>query len=438
MIGKSRKKDNSNINKKDYGERNALRNFNEKKAVIDDFIVKDLGVNKDNKEGIDKKIKSFAGKKINLKRISIFAFVFLIVITILFSVRFIRFNVVEMLWKTSVTKGSDNVNNKSIRYSSFKNGLMRISNDGITYINDVGEVKYTISYNMKDPIYESNDNYFVIADRNGYEFYIFDKDGMSGSNFLTNPIQKISISKDGIVYILQSDEKSSYINVFRKSGEEIDISIKANLTNDGMPIDVSTSNDGTELLTSYVCLSNNNIYSKATYYNFEDAGKNANSKRIVGEFVDELNDKYLARVHFFDNKTSCLIYDSGIYFVSTSNPGKPTITGHIEFDYKIKSISYNSDYVAFVFENNEMMIFNKGAALIADKTIDFEYENFYISENYVIFLYGNRVMIYDIRGRMIFDKELEMEVQYVAKKKSLFWTELLVGITDGVECIRFY
>ena len=85
-----------------------------------------------------------------------------------------------------------------------------------------------------------------------------------------------------------------------------------------------------------------------------------------------------------------------------------------------------------------MMIFNKGGTLIADKTIDFDYENFYISDNYVIFLYGNRVMIYDIRGRMIFDKELEMEVQYVAKKKSLFWTELLVGITDGVECIRFY
>lgn len=438
MIGKSRKRDNSSINNNDYGERNALRNFNEKKIETDDFIIKDLGVNKDSKGASAGIAKKLVDKKINLKKISIVTFILLIVMTILFSIRFIRFNVVEMLWKTSVTKGSDNVNNKSIRYSSFKNGLMRISNDGITYINNIGEVKYTISYNMKDPIYESNDNYFVIADRNGYEFYIFDKDGMSGNNFLTNPIQKISISKEGVVYILQSDEESSYINVFRNNGEEIDISIKANLTNDGMPIDISTSDDGTELLALYICLSNNDIFSKATYYNFEDAGKNANSKRIVGEFVDELNNKYLARVHFFDNKTSCLIYDSGIYFVSTANLAKPTITGNVEFEYKIKSISYNSDYVAFVFENNEMMIFNKGGTLIADKTIDFDYENFYISDNYVIFLYGNRVMIYDIRGRMIFDKELEMEVQYVAKKKSLFWTELLVGITDGVECIRFY
>ena len=47
-------------------------------------------------------------------------------------------------------------------------------------------------------------------------------------------------------------------------------------------------------------------------------------------------------------------------------------------------------------------------------------------------------MIYDIRGRMLFDKEVDGLVQYVAKKKSLFFTELLVGLTDGVECVRFY
>ena len=91
-----------------------------------------------------------------------------------------------------------------------------------------------------------------------------------------------------------------------------------------------------------------------------------------------------------------------------------------------------------VLEDNRMIVFNKDGTLLADKKIDFDYENFYISDDYAIFLYGNRVMIYDSRGRMLFDKEMEMEVQYVAKKKSLIFTELLVGLIDGVECIRFY
>lgn len=431
MFNKSRKK-NNNISKN--GEQNALRNF-DKKIIEDDYIVKNLGINKSHK---DKNQTIFKSDKINIKQISIIAFIFLIIITIIFSIRFIRFNVVEMLWKTSVTKGSDSINNKSVRYSSFRNGLMRISNDGITYINDRGIVKYIVSYNMKEPIYEFNDNYFVIADRNGYEFYIFDKDGLTGSNFLKNAIQKISISNDGIVYILQTDEESSYINVFRSNGKEIDISIKSSLTNDGMPIDLSVSDDGTELSVAYTCLSNNNIYSKATYYNFADAGKNANSKRIVGEFIDEFNDKLLARTHFFDNKFSCLVYESGIYFVSLANKSNPVVINNIEFEYKIKSIAYNKEYISFVFDNNELMVISKDGSIVSKRKIDFEYENFYLSDNYIIFIYGNRVIIYDAKGRMIFDKELEMEVQYASKKRSLFFTELLLGIIDGVECIRFY
>ncbi len=432
MFKKSRKKSINNIN--EIGEQNALRNF-DKNINEDNYIVKNLGINKSHKTNL---LNTLNDKKINIKKISIIAFIFIIFITILFLIKFIRFDVVEMLWKTSLTKGSDSINNKSVRYSSFHNGLMRISNDGITYINDSGEVKYITSYNMKEPIYEYNDNYFVIADKNGYEFYIFDKDGLTGNNFLKNAIQKISLSNDGIIYILQTDEDSSFINVFRSNGKEIDISIKTNLTNDGMPIDISTSNDGTQLSVAYTCLSNNNIYSKATYYNFEDAGKNANSKRIVGELINEFNDKLLARTHFFDNKFSCLLYESGIYFVSLANKSDPKVINHIEFEYRIKSVAYNKEYIAFIFENNDLMVLSKDGSIVAKRKIDFEYENFYLSENYIIFLYGNRAIIYDSKGRMIFNKELEMEIQYIAKKRSLFFTELLIGITDGVECIRFY
>lgn len=429
MISKSRKKINIE-EKKISREHNALSSFDEQQNATDEYIVRDLGINK--------KKKGTIIKKIDIKKIVIIGFAILIILTVLFTIKFIRFNAVEMVWKTSVTRGSDSVNNKSIRYSEFKNGLMRISNDGITYINSDGNVVYTISYNMKDPIYESNANYFAIADRNGYEFYIFNDKGLSGNSLVSNPIQRVSLSIDGVLYILQSDEESSYINVFRHNGQEVDLSIKATLASDGMPIDISTSKDGTELVVAYTCLSNNDIFTKATYYNFASAGANANSKRIVGEFVEEFKNKFLARVHFFDNDSSCLIYDSGVYFVSTSNPSRPSIIKKHEFSNKVRSISYNKDYVAFVFENNTMSVFDKRGIELSTTGIDFEYENFYLSENLIIFLYGNRILIYDTRGRVVFDREMEMEIQYVAKKKSLLFTELFVGLVDGVECIKFY
>ena len=429
MIRKSRKK-NNDFKGKMSGEQNALQHYDDTNRTADEFIIKDLGVNKKKKNNVI--------KKINVKKIAVISVAFLVLLTLVFTIRFIRFNAVEMVWKTSVTRGSDAVNNKSVRYYAFRNGLMRISNDGITYINDIGEVVYTISYNMKDPIYESNDKYFAIADRNGYEFFIFDDKGLSGNNLVSNPIQKISLSIDGVIYILQSDEDNSYVNLFRHKGEEIDIAIKTTLSSDGMPIDISTSRDGTQLIMAYTCLSNNDIYSKATYYNFAEAGANANSKRIVGEFVEQLKDKFLARVHYFDDRMSCLIYDDGIYFVTTANPSKPSIVNQYTFNNKIRSISYNRDYIVYVFENNQFKIFDKNGKLLGDSFIDFEYDNFYLSDNLVVFLYGNRIIIYDSMGRMIFDREMDLDVQYVAKKKSLLFTELLIGLIDGVECIKFY
>lgn len=409
----------------------------------DELIISDLGVNKDKAStGTSRKklaVKSiFDLKKINIKAFALFVLAFLMLITFIFIFRFINFNATILLWKTNIARSSENINNKSIEYASFKNGLMRISNDGMTYIDENGEVRWTISYNMKDPIYEKNGNFFVIADRNGNNFYVFNKEGKVGENTTTNSIVKISVSEEGIIYILQSDENNSYVNVFRNTGIPVDITIKTNLTEDGMPIDLGTSNNGEELVMAFVCLNDDTIYTKATYYNFADAGKSANQKRIVAEFREEFNDKFLARVKFFDDTKSCLVYDGGIYYVSTADASNPSISNNLRFDDRMKSISYNEKYIAVVFENDKLMSFDNRGNTLCSRDITPNYDEFYIDEDYIVFLYGNRVMIYDIRGRMLFDKEVDSNIQYVAKKKSLFFTELLLGLIDGVECVRFY
>ena len=400
---------------------------------VDELIINDLGVNKDKKHQ-----ESTFVKNINIKHISIIVLIIILIATLLYVINFVNFNSTALIWRVSLTRGSDNVNNKSVSYESFRNGLMRISNDGITYIDDTGHVNWTVAYNMKDPIYVTTKKYFSVADRSGNNFYIFDTSGLVGENTTTNAIEKISLSDDGVIYILQSDENSSYINVFRYNGVSIDLSIKTNLTEDGMPVDISTSKSGEELVLSCVVLQDDNIFSKATYYNFADEGKNANSKRIVGEIIDELDGKFLARVHFFNDDRSCLLYDGGIYFVSTIDKASPKITNRVEFNERILSLSYNDKYVCLMSDNDKLIVYDETGTTICDRKIDYEYDKFYLSDNYIIFLYNHRVMIYDIRGRMIFDKELSNDIQFVAKRKQFIFTELMLGLVDSVECIRFY
>lgn len=408
-----------------------------KKSEQDELIITNLGANKKIKK--EKKFTlSFDSKKINIKTFAIGIFVVLFILTAIFVFRFINFNATLLLWKTNLARRTENVNNKSISYKSFENGLMRISNDGITFIGDNGNLNWTVTYNIKDPDYEVNNKYFAIADKNGNNFYVFDKDGLVGENTTIYPIVKISLSSDGILYVLQSDDNNSYINVYRATGSPIDIMIKTTLTEDGMPIDISTSNDGESLAVCYACLGDGDIYTKATYYNFAESSRNTNLKKISTEFISEFKEKFLARVHIFDDNKSCLIYDTGVYFVSEKLNATPKIVDRKEFSEKINSISYNDKYLAFMFENKRLLAYDSGGATLCDRKIDFDYDKFYIDDNYIIFISQNTVKICDIRGRMIFDKEVDKGIEYVAKRKSFFFTELLLGLMDGIECIRAY
>lgn len=402
---------------------------------VDELIISDLGVNKESRS---KKKNQFNFKYFNVKSFVIAVLIVIVVVTAIFLFRFVSFNTMVLNWRTTLTRESSNINNKSVLYSDFRNGIMRISNDGATYVDGNGNVIWTISYNIKDPIFTSKNKYFAIADKNGNNFYIFDDNGLVGENTTTSPIIDITSSVDGVLYIMQSDDNNSYINAYRANGTPIDLAVKTNLTEDGMPIDISTSDSGEELLVSYVCLDGDVIYTKATYYNFADAGKNANVKRIVGEFKDEFKDEFLARVHFFNDEKSCLIYDGGSVFVSTADPARPRVTNTVQFEDAMNSISLNEKYFAVILENNKLVVTDDSGSVLCERNIDFVYTDFYLNDDYVIFLNDEKVIIYDVRGRLIFDNEISKTVEFVGKKNSIIFKELLVGLIDGVECIRFY
>ena len=89
-----------------------------KDESVDDLIISDLGVNKDT---ASRKRSEFKFKKINIRIVAVIVLVVLVLATLIFVLKFVSFNSATLIWKTSLTRGSENVNNKSIEYASFKN-----------------------------------------------------------------------------------------------------------------------------------------------------------------------------------------------------------------------------------------------------------------------------------------------------------------------------
>lgn len=450
MVGRSRKKVTKNDKKV---EGNTLPSFDIKEkgknASSNKVFVKSQTINQknydsrnfddellSNKKNIGNTLPSFDvkvdesklhKKKGILKFILIPIICIFVILSLLFIFRLINLNISEMVWKVGLTRGSDSVNNKSVKYEYYNNGLMRISNDGLTYINDKGSISWSISYNMKEPVYISKGDNFLVADKNGSSIYLFNTLGFQ-NNFNTSNILDIAIDNSGIILALTYSNEYGYSLVyFDKNGKKY----SKNITN--KPIDLDISKNGTLYLDILSEVEDENLKFYSEYKNVSN-----NSDDLIKVFKSEFIDKFLVRAHFFDDNNSFLMSDSNIVFIDNKDTNDIKIIKNIELDKKVKSISYNDKYLVLIDEDNRINTYDKVGFKISNVKLNLDFDTFYISDDYIIFIKDKRVVIYDTKGIIQFDKTLTLDPIYIAKKRSLFFTELLVGLIDGVQCIRFY
>lgn len=424
MVGRSRKKVINNDKKM---EGNTLPSFDTK-----------VSKNKisNNKKNIGNTLPSFdvkvdesklPKKKGILKFILMPIICILVIVSLLFVFRIINLNISEMVWKVGLTRGSDSVNNKSVKYEYYKNGLMRVSNDGLTYINDKGNISWSISYNMKEPVYISKGDNFLVADKNGSSIYLFNTIGLQNS-FNTSNILDIAMDNSGIIVALTYSNEYGYSLVyFDKNGKKYSKSIK------NKPIDLDITKNGTLYLDILSEIEDEKLKFYSEYKNVSN-----NSNELIKAFKDEFLNKFLVRSHFFDDNNSFLMSDSNIVFIDNKNINDIKIVKNVELNKKVKSISYNDKYLVLIDEENRISTYDRTGFKISNVKLDLDFDTFYISDDYIIFIKDKRVVIYDTKGIIQFDKTLMLSPVYVAKKRSPLFTELLVGVIDGVQCIRFY
>ena len=388
-----------------------------------------------------KQKRVLSNKEKKIRFISIFCFVlfFLLFLYILINRRYDN-NVLLWRYYYSTTSFSSKSN---IKYDLINNNTIRWTNDGVTEIGDDGKIRWTMSYNIKNPIYVKKGKYFVITGIGENSIYLFDENGIVAETITDFPILKIDLSKNGIMYVLVDGNDSSFIEVYNAYGERLDITIKSLLKENGMPIDIAVSDDGTELMVSFLYLDNTTANTRVVFYNFDEVGKNKDANRIVGGFDSEYKGKYVSRVHFFNNQKSICFYDGGITFFSTKILTSPTIIKNIKYDETIRSIAYTDKYISLVLENNDdkqlsFIVYDSEGKELTNKKISFVYDSFMISGKWIVFTHNSHVYIYDINGNEKLNREYNDDLYYVGKKDKIFINELVLGASDYSDCVSVY
>lgn len=326
-----------------------------------------------------------------------------------------------------------------VNYEPFGDNMIRYTKDGASYIDATGKTIWTQSYEMKNPVISTNGDYAVIADQQGNEIYICNKEGCQGVAKTQLPITKAAVSNRGVTAAVVEDSTASYVFYFRKNGEELGINIKMLLSGDGYPIDIALSPDGTQIVMSVMYMKNGTLKNKVVFYDFSEIGKNVNN-RLVGGFEEEFDDKMVARVRYLNPETVAAFSDKGITFISVKNVIPDTNVTAVSVEEEIESICYSDKYAAVVVDNpsgnpNRLDVYTTDGKRVSSVEFDYNYKGVEIDGEKVILYNEESCRVYNMDGNLKYDGLLDMSVSCVrAGKKHL--NSLIVAGSDMMKEIK--
>lgn len=297
------------------------------------------------------------------------------------------YNSYETVTSRDKTSGSE-------EYTRYGNGVLRVNRDGAEALDGDGTMLWNVSYTMTDPIYAVCEDAAAVADRAGRSLYIMDGTGSSNPVNTTHQIYEIDVANQGVTAALMVDGVNTYINLYSISGTNL-LEINTNAGDDGFPVDLALSNDGTKLVTSYVMMRDGEMTTQITCYNFGEVGQNYTDNIVALYYYER---QFCPKVEFLTNTVFCVFLDNGVeVYRMQETPGDPIFTK--AFEQEIQSIFYNESYIGFVLSNEEgsdryrMEVYDLSGNMVLIETMNDNYKDIMVSDDEVIYYDDLNVVI---------------------------------------------
>lgn len=217
-------------------------------------------------------------------------------------------------------------------YVQFLDGVIKYSKDGIAYMDQTGKEVWNQSYQIKNPMLDVNNKSVAVADKDGNDILIFQEEGLKGEVHTTMPVERISVSEQGIVSAILKNESAMKIMCYDIKGNVL-VEHKTTLAGTGYPIDIALSADGNLMQVLYLYTQKGQIVSRLHYYNFGDAGEGKTDHQVTAE---NYKDTILASGFFMNAETSAAVGDNRV--VIYEGKDTPEQVTNIKLDKEIKNV----------------------------------------------------------------------------------------------------
>lgn len=296
--------------------------------------------------------------------------------------------------------------------------LIKYSKDGISEITIEGNTVWTGSYDMSNPRVVTCDNYVVVADIGGKDAYIYNGEDTGVEISTDYEIKQASVSGQGLVALLLQDASSDVINIYNPYdiSSSLLVEIPTNVE-DGYPVTMEISEDGTSLVASYICVTSGKAQSRVAFYNFSEVGQNTDC--LVG--AKNYTDVLITDIEFLADDQVCLFGDNGYYI--WKNMKQPKQISKKKVKGQIRSVFYNKKKIGMIMDTgNEkqpyrMQIYDLKGTKETDFTFASDYDNVTLVDNEILMYSAKTCYIYRLNGVQRFKCNVDEGVSYFFKGK---------------------
>lgn len=345
---------------------------------------------------------------------------------------FIAFNHVDENY--DVLSTMENEDTQSSEYVQLGDSLLKYGNESVALLSQSGSTMWDQAYDMSNPVSSIRGDTAVIYDRRGTSMYVIETDGPVGSVTTDFPIVKAEVTESGSVAAILEDGERTWINYYASDGSLI-VENQTRMENNGYPLDLAVSPDGTIIGVSYLLVESGEISSQVVFYNFGQAGQ-GQVDNVVAEFTYE--DTLVPDLVYFSDGTCVAFRDDG--FSVFQGGDTPEERESIEIDTQLISLFYNEEYFGIVTDGEEqgtsylMTLYDSSGRERCSQGFDMDYQSISISRGRIIFSSGTQVEMYNFNGRLKFQGDvLEGSVRNLFQMSR---NRYLLISDEGVDMIR--
>lgn len=211
------------------------------------------------------------------------------------------------------------------------------SEEGLTKYNQQGESVWNKSYHIDELLFIVEDPFITIVNLTGKTAYIFDENGSRAEINTDYAIVGGYLNAKGYLCLVLENEQENYIYLYNSIGETI-VKRLTMFREDGYPIDVAMSQDGTRMMTSHLDVSQHMIESNITFLDFSTKGKEFED-RIVGH--QSISETMASELIFLDETHGSVIGDNQLRFFEI-NP-TPSLLNMVEVAAIIEHVVQSGD-----------------------------------------------------------------------------------------------